>query len=416
MTSFLNSPYTVKLLLSAWLFGLLLVLIYLLFRLMQQRRSLRLVLPLLLLYLPLDLIWQFLADVTDPTPYKAPWALRFAAIPAAAVFVLDLFVTVFAAIMLFVVRRRQRRRVDETSIKESIDFLPAGICFYRSTGLVYMHNHRMDALSFAVTGSALQNGVLFWDALTGGEPANGVTRLRGADEPILRLRDGSVWRFSRYPVENEPLFELLAEDVTGLYDSAERLREKNEALRDFNRRLREYGENVTALTRDEEILTAKAQIHDRMNRLLLSTVHCVEDGGTAEDYARVFSMWQGNVLLLCREEKPRRSSPIAELQEAASSIGMRLDFSGSLPEDNARALLVMLATGEALTNARRHAGATVLRVVCDQRGAVFTNDGRVPEKEIREGGGLGEVRREAAKLGARVTVSTAPEFRLEIVF
>ena len=416
MTSFLQSPYYLKNLLTAWLFFLLLLFIYVLFRLMQQRRSLKLTAPLLLLYLPLDVVWQFLADVTDISLYKAPWALRFCRIPAAAIAVLNAAVTVLVAVLLVFVRRRQQRRVDETSIKESFDFLPAGICFYRTTGRVYMYNHQMDALSFAVTGSAMQNGALFWNALISGGLPEGVSRLTDGDEPILRLPDGRIWRFTRFPVKNEPLFELIAVDVTDLYLSAERLREKNEALRDFNRRLREYGENVTALTRNEEILTAKAQIHARMNRLLLSTVHCVEDGGTEEDYERVFSMWQGNVLLLCREETPGLSSPIAELQEAAASIGMALDFEGLLPEDNARALLVMLATGEALTNARRHAGATVLHVSCGERGAVFTNDGRPPEGEVREGGGLGEVRREAERLGAVMRVETCPVFRLTLSF
>lgn len=180
-------------------------------------------------------------------------------------------------------------------------------------------------------------------------------------------------------------------------------------------RLRHYGESITELTREREILNAKAQIHARTNRLLLTTRHCIEDPCPEEEILRMFDLWCENVLLLDSGTEPdHRQSLLEELKNAASSVGIQLELCGQLPENKDYIHIFMLAATESMTNAMRHANATVLRITSDETGASFMNDGIHPQGEIHEGGGLTAIRHRAATIGAAVMVTTEPEYCLRL--
>lgn len=415
MTRFYLLPPVLQGLLGLWLFFTVGGFVYnIVIMAQQKRRATAYILPVLLLLANEAFRHAVLYNLMKMGLQEGPNAVG--RMPALFIIGAALLFTGAAAALIAGTLRRRKNELTAMSVKEGLDTLPTGLCFYEKGGRTLLINHEMEALCQRLTGRPLQNGALFWEAVSRGPLSAGCERLSCAPEPVLRLPDGRRFRFTRYPAENGELYEMQAADVTALLAAADTLIEQGEKISALNKRLRDYGRNVSAATREKEILTAKAQIHDRMNRLLLTTRHCLEDGVSEEEWARMFSLWHGNVLLLCRDEPARRTDPVAQLEEAAASIGLMLVFQGEMPRENDRARLVMLAAGECLTNAKRHADAEKLTVTVGEDFVAFTNDGAPPILPLHEGGGLSAIRREAEKQGATMKLDTVGEFRLTLRF
>ena len=80
--------------------------------------------------------------------------------------------------------------------------------------------------------------------------------------------------------------------------------------------------------------------------------------------------------------------------------------------------LVVQAARECVTNCVRHAHGSVVFVrILGQPGGyqvTITNDGERPRGEIREGGGLNNLRRSVENAGGEMSVSAYPAFALRL--
>ena len=112
------------------------------------------------------------------------------------------------------------------------------------------------------------------------------------------------------------------------------------------------------------------------------------------------------------------SSAEEELQKVADLIGCRLEITGERPAQRRYQLLMYTAIREALTNAVRHGGATALKTQISRDKSTciikISNNGRPPEKNISEGGGLGNLRKTLEREGAGLSYSFEDGFALVI--
>jgi signal transduction histidine kinase len=67
-----------------------------------------------------------------------------------------------------------------------------------------------------------------------------------------------------------------------------------------------------------------------------------------------------------------------------------------------------------MTNTIRHAEGDTLYVSVKGDTCIFTNNGKSPVAEIKERGGLANLRRFAADAGWSVTLESLPEFKLTL--
>jgi hypothetical protein len=74
-------------------------------------------------------------------------------------------------------RHYHENTIDQSSIKEGVDQINSGLCFYIKGGRVILANSRMNALCHAIAGHALQDAQAFWKTLSGGEVQPDVKRL-----------------------------------------------------------------------------------------------------------------------------------------------------------------------------------------------------------------------------------------------
>ncbi|MBR4158272.1 MAG: hypothetical protein IKR07_05100 [Oscillospiraceae bacterium] len=313
------------------------------------------------------------------------------------------------AIALYAYSRRWRSsHITADSIRESMDGLPAGVCYYLEEGRCILVNHRMHDVCRALTGRDLQNGAAFFEAVKG--------------DGVRLLPDGTAVRFRhrRFVYENAPLHELIADDVTEIYRKSEQLRSDNERARQLSEDMKAYGFNIGETVRRQEILEAKIHIHDEMNGLLLAAQRSLQAGTADADRAEVLRLWRSQMLLL-RKAADRHPDVgvVADLETLAGVIGIELFWDGKPDTEDTDALrLFLLATREAMANAVRHAGAKRLfiRVRGDSTAilADYSNDGDPPAGEVRETGGLANLREKVSLVGGEMCVETDTQFRLRI--
>ena len=309
----------------------------------------------------------------------------------------------------------RKTNISRASIKESLDKLPTGLCFYLENGKTVLVNNTMEGLCFKIVGRDLQNAKLFWEILTEGEVLPEIERISSGEHPSFRLRDGKVWTFSR--AELEDVIQLVAADTTDLSDINQELKIRIAELYAINKRLREYGEQVDELTRAKERIDIKAEIHRELGQALLITRRYVLNETESSD-APIF-IWKKNVAMLIREASyTDEDMLLSDFLDSARSAGVKVELSGELPTDKKQTALCLMAAVECLVNGVRHADAKTLYITTreteNEISITYENDGALPKGDIVEGGGLSSLRQRATRLGGSMVVKSTPRFSLTI--
>jgi hypothetical protein len=273
--------------------------------------------------------------------------------------------------------------------------------------MILFSNICMNNLCIDITGGQLLNGNQFREAL--------------ADD-ILNV-NGKVWRFSCNEIDlnGERLRELIATDITAEYAKTETLEKDKERLSRLNSELKDYYLSIDDAVRRQEILQAKMNIHDEMNRLMLSTVAADKDDIRSLD--RIFSLWERNALLLCMEsDKKSVKYNTDSLNSLSGALGIKLVWRGEMPgelDDNQRELLFITAQ-EAVINAVKHGKSKKMEISFQKTSEVvscrFTNDGKMPTGEVRFEGGLANIGRLAEKQNASLYTEIGERFTLILEF
>ncbi len=315
----------------------------------------------------------------------------------------------------FVIDERAFRKstITRSSIKEGVDKLSSGLCFYKNDGRVVLINRRMNELSFEIGGREVRDACAFWEMLNSGETKPGVERLSFGSRPSFRLADGSVWTFAYEKLDD--IHQISAADTTQIQAVMDELKAKNIELTALNLRLKKHGENVDELTRSKERLETKARIHSDLGQALLSTRRFLLDEDSVQPVP--LEIWQHNIAMLRKEAAMQeREQPMEMLSRIAESIGIAIEYKGEITQNEDVQKLFVQAASEAITNAIGHAGAKTLYIELGEdeyfHTACFRNDGHNPCEEITEGGGLGSLRKKIELAGGSMSVSIDPEFVL----
>ena len=310
---------------------------------------------------------------------------------------------------------RMFRRLTRSSIRESFDNLPSGVCFFSRNGMLTLCNRAMYRLVFLLTGQDLQTAGDLDGALESPSDRSGVRR----DGDSYLFPDGTVWRFSRTGVTGggRSYTEYLAFDVTALYRAAQTLEEKNRDLREMAARMERITANAVAIMREEELLSMKMRIHNEVGSSVLAARQFFLSGCPDEQKPELLSRWRRTVAQLLGELGDEdETDAFRELSHAAEAIGAGIELTGELPKSPSALRLLTAAMRECLTNAVRHAGGRRIFVRVCVRGtfaeAVITNDGRPPEREITEGGGLSSLRARIESSGGQMRIQSLPAFSL----
>ena len=313
---------------------------------------------------------------------------------------------------------KNRKTINHRSIKESLDNLPTGVCFFNEAGLPVLCNHAMQRFSFAVCGKDVQfvadlEGCLADDFV----PATDARK----DGKAFVLPDGRAWHLEKRTFTNgsgNRYTQYIATDVTELHENRVALQEENAQLRSVQSDLQVLSANVVTVTREEEILNTKMRVHDEMGRCLIAAQKYLQEGSNESIPDSVAIAWQRAVSMIKYNNETADEDMLSQIRKTCKSIKLGFVQMGKLPKEESAAYLLTCAVRECVTNAVRYAGASELYAdfteTETEATVVVYNDGKQPDVEIKEGGGLSTLRRRVEKAGGIMIVQSLPEFKLTV--
>ena len=341
-------------------------------------------------------------------------------VPIAAILLLWLLIGIYTTVSIVSESRKAKEMLTLNSVKEAFDTLPAGICFFSESGLPVLCNTQMHRLAYGLLGKDLQMLQELKSALV--SPAKGVEVLKIKEKNGYRMPDGTVWTFSDTVVKSETdikYTQFIATEFTKLYNLQEELVERNAELEEMITQVQRISENIAEITRQQEILTAKMRVHNKMGNCLLSARQYMVQGFPHDKKAHFLELWQSSLCAL-KDEIATEDEPDAcdEVVRIAKSIGVEVQIHGTMPEDTHTAYLLTVALRECVTNGLNHAGANRLHLtITNSNGhisAVYTNNGTQPKQEIIEGGGLTSLRERIERSGGIMTIQSLPFYSLTL--
>lgn len=308
--------------------------------------------------------------------------------------------------------RWHQTHITAASLKEGMDDLPAGLCWYAEDGTPILRNRVMERLCVQITGHSLYDGLLLDAEL----------RRRMNEHHVMTLDDGTVWSVVLHTLKNEDgiLHEICAYDITEEYQVTHLLLEKQKEVQLAGENLVRYNRELAQMITAEEILAAKVRIHDELGQGLLLTRKYLLRGGTAEDRDKLLQVLRKNNSLMEHNRSESGKSYLDVILEAASDMGVRLVIDGAMPERQAISDVITTAIHENLTNTIRHAQGDELRVeIRNEHGfctAVFTNSGRLPDGPVEERGGIATLRTLVESADGRMELEHTPRFKMTLRF
>lgn len=319
----------------------------------------------------------------------------------------------------------RKPRLSSFSVKEGLDNLPSGICFAERNGTIILCNRQMYYLCHIMTGVDLQHISELHYALKAPQP--GVTTT-DKDNLIYQFPDGKLWRFLQSIVtdaDGNEYTQMQAIDVTELHRKRMELEHDNAELAKANARAKQLYTEMDRIVREKETLAMKMRIHDDIGLCLLATRNLLTQGGSSETCHKTKQRWEQTLRLIgianrdSYEECPvNAEAALAELIASADEIGVHMTVQGELPASVEHSYMLITAMRECVTNTVRHAQGNEMTVQLLQTQkldrVVITNNGKKPEREIIEGGGLSGLRRSVENIGGSMTVTGRPDFRLSI--
>lgn len=317
--------------------------------------------------------------------------------------------------------RLRRQALGRDSIKQALDMLPSGICYFAPSGRVKLCNRQMDSLFHTISQGDLQTLAELQDALSDCDACSGVIRLSWERQTYL-FPDGKAWRYRQSEVkasDGATYTEAVFSDITELYNKNLELKAQIKQLNAISRELKWLSDNALILTREKEVLSAKTKLHDDMGAGLIAIRHILHHNRTEEEANAMDLFRQAVSAIKYDNAYPRGRSELDRFLHDAEAIGIKVNLSGDLPEQEELRHVMILAMRECLTNSVRHAGATTIHITAEKKGdsvsVKITNDGRSPETEVVPKGGLHNLYRHIIDFGGTMEIQSKPSFALTVV-
>lgn len=340
------------------------------------------------------------------------WAIN---VPAGIILVVLLMMYVYLGIAVVADARMSRDSITPASIKETLDNIPVGLCFFNSDGQPVLFNNRMLELSNSMTGSDFQSISELRSAV---EKMGGT----GDQEKVFSLPGGGTCSYREEPVVTRDGRKYTCGeifDITELDQKKKELEAQAEDMKGISRRLKYLNDNAYKLAKEKEILAFQTRFHDSMGTGIAAVRHMLAGGLHDDEYENAIKMWHDSVEMVRLDNACGKSENLLDdFRRDARALGVRFDLDGRFPEDPEVADVFVTALRTCLTNGVRHGGAD------EMHGTVTSGDGRIrisinnngasPEGKVVPGGGITNLMERIRPMGGCVTIDTDPGFCMTV--
>ncbi|MGN0709661.1 MAG: hypothetical protein ACI4LM_05420, partial [Anaerovoracaceae bacterium] len=296
----------------------------------------------------------------------------------------------------------RRDRLTHDSVREAVNAIPAGICFVDENERVMLCNVTMGEIISELIGSYPQTADDLrhaFEIVLKGEKGRCISR----DMGVYQLPDGRVWRIY---IDGTPDGRLLtAHDVTKFHEMNEDLRKETQELEVVNSRIRAMYDTLADRVREKETLELRVRIHDNMGQSLIVISDLLAHGDERQADEQIAAL--KDAVSFLSDDRPQSASSLKNLRREASAMGVTLDISGSTDFGHDVESMLVHAARECVTNCVRHAHGDRVDVEVSREDDLwrmtFTNNGTAPGSEIKEGGGLTNLRKSVEEAGGTMS-------------
>lgn len=316
------------------------------------------------------------------------------------------------------IRRMRMQGIGKNSIKESMDNLPDGLCFSKLDGTPTLVNRQMQMISYEVFGKHLINDLTFARLARECKVSDSTQILQ--KDPLVMGACGKIWLYQIIEDKEKKYRETIAYNITEEWGVLGEIKKKNKEIKAANKRLKDYQDTALEYTRQKEILRSKIKIHDKIAQSLIYFRHYLDKEDKNEDERkRLVQLWNESLVVLDEgEDEEVKDALWKKLLETTESIGIGFHFTGSLPEGEKDKNTFISIVHEALNNAIRHAEAKNVWIDINEDGLrinlTIKNDGHKPSSEIKEKGGLKNIRARLKIYDGKMSIDTSEVFTLRI--
>ncbi len=342
----------------------------------------------------------------------------FQGIPVQVYIIIFFIMSAVSIYLAYKENQYRQNSITRTSIKESIDNLPTGLCFSTESGIVFLSNKTMNNICHKITGGDLQDAEALWKKII--ERVQVRDKHKSVNHHISQFDNKQTWSFSRnnIKVNNKDGVQITAVNITELDEMRRLLKKRNAEFIKMNIRLRKYSENLAAIKSKEERLATKTQLHSELGYILLATRRILANKEFDKEGESILTLWKQNIVALLNGSGMKEKNAFEELLQSAADIGIKLRLYGELPQKDNIKDIILTSAIEALNNAIRHADATELNLSIKETERKYkielTNNGALPGKKITEGGGLSALREKVEEQGGIMGIDIDPVFKLWI--
>ena len=322
---------------------------------------------------------------------------------------------IYAIFQVYNITRWRRENLSAMSIKEAFDRLPAGLMYYSRGGVPIMINETMQGISHDLFGKWVYNAEAYWEEIKRSCREDEISD----DKAIVESSEGKAYSFSRnlLHIKNVDVYELTAVDISDEYKLSRELAVSQERARGLNIRLKTLMGTIEYVTMNRELLNLKTSLHDNIGQCILIAKRYLYSPESI-DKQRMLDFWRDNIHHLTNDEPEEWELPYYVISKEADRLGISLNIIGELPSESRLIPVVDAAISVHIGNTLKHADGTEATVAVKKKaeGYVisFTNNGRQPEEEIKEKGGLKNLRSQVESVGGKMEIISAPEFEMRI--
>ena len=296
-------------------------------------------------------------------------------------------------------RKREKTMLSSWSVYEAVDNAPCGVCFADPFGQIILCNSKMWEVSQMLTGVQLQDYEVLHQAIHSENVRPGIIPIN-FDDSVFYFPNGKVWMFQEYYLQSPDLSDYrqaVAIDVSEIYYNSKEIKANNERLKEFNQKLEKMYEKIGDKIREQETLAMKMQVHDNFGRSLFMIRRILENKENTSYMDKQLDVLKEQVYILTNMTVENMEDLYQNTEKQAEELGITIKMKGNVPENSVQRILIDRAIRECVTNCARHAHGSEINVTIEDETETYivriTNDGDVPGKNAREGGGLSALRR-----------------------
>ncbi len=333
--------------------------------------------------------------------------------------IIAIVINIFSFYMLFSWYKSWKVKLNQFSIKETMENLPHGLLFFEKDGLLYLSNYIIQKLYTTLTGKKIQNGLEFWEDLI--QLQNEQTCVIRGGEPAYLLPNGEVWQF------NKTVFDLAfcsgylieAVNITELYRLSEEMRKINQNLSIQQETLANQLKSRREQRIQQVIADAKIHLHNGFGNILISSKQVLKN--SADNITKEVILEYSSSLneMVAAYSRGDNQLALDKIELLAQKLECEFQISTKLPKEKKQCQIVLLAVNEMLKNAVYHANAKKMVITLDIKEKNYVlcirNNMMDESLEVYEGGGLTGLREQVESIGGTMNLYRYEEIELQIV-